>query len=473
MTLESSNLQSSTANWPDSKEFWKDRRVVITGGAGFLGSFVVEKLKERKAGDVFVPRSKDYDLTTEAAVERLYLDARPQVVIHLAARVGGIGANRANPGKFFYDNLVMGALLMEYARRCGVEKFVAVGTICAYPKFTPVPFREEELWSGYPEETNAPYGLAKKMLLVQAQAYRQQYGFNAIYLLPVNLYGPGDNCDPETSHVIPALIRKCLEAQETGERKVTLWGTGRPTREFLYVEDCAEAICLATEHMTIQNQSISAQVRRFRFGNWLILLPNLRAFKVSSSGTRRSPTASLGAAWTLPAQNANSAFAREPPSARVSSEQLPGIGIGSHVRSGQPLLTIARDLIPVPSSQSPFRNRVPPGCSAFRRYSRTFVRSCDRAAPRTLNRALIPHSALDDVPSYGSVFDVYSAFGISHSAFGRASQRASDVSFRISHSPFRNSKLRRVPASSRPSVPAMCHSAPGYPLGVRHSAIRN
>jgi GDP-L-fucose synthase len=170
------------------------------------------------------------------------------VVIHLAARVGGIGANRANPGKFFYDNLMMGALLMEYARRAEVEKFVAVGTICAYPKFSPVPFKEEELWNGYPEETNAPYGLAKKMLLVQAQAYRQQYGFNAIYLLPVNLYGPGDAFDLETSHVIPALIRKCLEAMAAGEKKVTLWGTGRPTREFLYVEDCAEGICLAAEH---------------------------------------------------------------------------------------------------------------------------------------------------------------------------------------------------------------------------------
>jgi len=234
-------------DWPDCKGFWTGKRVMVTGGAGFLGSFVVKKLKERGATEIFVPRSREYDLTTEEAVRRLCQDARPEVAIHLAAQVGGIGANRANPGKFFYDNMMMGVMLMEYARRFGIGKFVAVGTICAYPKFAPVPFREDDIWNGYPEETNAPYGLAKKMLLVQAQAYRQQYGFNAIYLLPVNLYGPGDNSDPQTSHVIPALIRKCLEAQAGGEKKVTLWGTGRPTREFLYVEDCAEGICLAAE----------------------------------------------------------------------------------------------------------------------------------------------------------------------------------------------------------------------------------
>lgn len=221
------------------------KRVTVTGGAGFLGSRVVEKLREAGVKNVFVPRSRDYDLTDMAAVRRMYADARPQLVIHLAAVVGGIGANRANPGKFFYDNLMMGAQLMEAGRLAGVEKFTAVGTICAYPKFAPVPFREDDLWNGYPEETNAPYGLAKKMLLVQAHAYRQQYGFNAIYLLPVNLYGPGDNFDPASSHVIPALIKRFVAAAEAGEKEVTVWGTGRATREFLYVDDCARAVCLA------------------------------------------------------------------------------------------------------------------------------------------------------------------------------------------------------------------------------------
>jgi GDP-L-fucose synthase len=222
------------------------KRVLVTGGAGFLGQHVVQALVRRGTG-AEVPRSAQYDLTNEGAVERLLDDTRPQVVIHLAAVVGGIGANQANPGRFFYDNLMMGALLMEHARRRAVEKFVAVGTVCAYPKFAPVPFKEESLWDGYPEETNAPYGLAKKMLLVQAQAYRQQYGFNAIYLLPVNLYGPGDNFDPKSSHVIPALIRKCLEARDAGVPEIIVWGTGRATREFLYVDDCAEGIVRATE----------------------------------------------------------------------------------------------------------------------------------------------------------------------------------------------------------------------------------
>jgi GDP-L-fucose synthase len=225
----------------------KTKRILVSGGAGFLGSYVIQKLKERGCKDIFIPRSKDYDLVQMAAVERLYQDARPDIVIHLAARVGGIGANRENPGKFFYDNLMMGVQMMEIGRQIGIEKFVALGTICCYPKFTPVPFKEEDLWNGYPEETNAPYGLAKKMLLVQTQAYRQQYDFNAIYLLPVNLYGPRDNFDLETSHVIPAIIRKCVEAVRNRRDKIVVWGTGKPTREFLYVEDCAEAIVLATE----------------------------------------------------------------------------------------------------------------------------------------------------------------------------------------------------------------------------------
>ena len=239
-----------------------DKRVLVTGGAGFLGSFVVEKLKERGCKDIFVPRSIDYDLVEYEACKRLYKDAKPDIVIHLAARVGGIGANRSNPGKFFYDNLMMGVQMMETGRQMGIGKFLAIGTICAYPKFTPVPVKEEDLWNGYPEETNAPYGLAKKMLLVQAQAYRQQYGFNAIYLLPVNLYGPGDNFDLESSHVIPAIIRKGVEAMGgKGNRDtkpeenmsslqpptITVWGTGNPTREFLYVEDAAEGILLAAE----------------------------------------------------------------------------------------------------------------------------------------------------------------------------------------------------------------------------------
>jgi GDP-L-fucose synthase len=227
--------------------FWSEQRLVVTGGAGFLGSHVTRKLRERGAKDLFVPKSSEYNLTREEAVVRLYRDARPDAVIHLAAVVGGIGANRENPGRFFYENLMMGAQLMEQARLFGVKKFVAVGTICSYPKFTPVPFKEENLWDGYPEETNAPYGLAKKMLLVQSQAYRQQYGFNSIFLLPVNLYGPGDNFDPASSHVIPALIKKCMDAIRNRQEEIVVWGTGKATREFLYVEDCAEAILLATE----------------------------------------------------------------------------------------------------------------------------------------------------------------------------------------------------------------------------------
>ena len=231
-----------------SLNFWSGRRVVVTGGAGFLGSHVVEKLAQRGCREIVVPRSREYDLRDRDAVIRLYRQAQPQLVIHLAAVVGGIGANRASPGRFFYDNAVMGIDLLEHARQSAVEKFVAVGTVCAYPKSTPVPFRESDLWNGYPEETNAPYGLAKKMMLVQAQAYRQQYGFNAIYLLPVNLYGPRDNFDLETGHVIPSLIRKCVEAKAQNAGSITLWGDGSPTREFLFVEDAAEAILLAAEH---------------------------------------------------------------------------------------------------------------------------------------------------------------------------------------------------------------------------------
>jgi GDP-L-fucose synthase len=245
----------------------RNKRITVTGGAGFLGPYVVSQLKEHGCRNIFIPRSKDYDLVNMEAVKRLYSDAKPDIVIHLAAKVGGIGANRQNPGQFFYDNLMMGVQMMEIGRQEGIEKFVALGTICAYPKFTPVPFKEENLWNGYPEETNAPYGLAKKMLLVQSQAYRRQYGFNSIFLMPVNLYGPGDNFDPKSSHVIPALIKKCFDAMnyepraksqepraksqepraKSQEPIITVWGTGKATREFLYVEDAAEAIILATE----------------------------------------------------------------------------------------------------------------------------------------------------------------------------------------------------------------------------------
>ena len=220
---------------------------MLTGGAGFLGSFVLEKLHSRGCKDVFIPREKEFNLVDAAGIKKAFQISKPQIVIHLAAKVGGIGANRDNPGKFFYDNLMMGAQLMEAARLSDVEKFVALGTICAYPKFAPLPFKEENLWDGYPEETNAPYGLAKKMLLVQSQAYRQQYGFNSVFLLPVNLYGPRDNFNPGTSHVIPALIKKCVEAVRFNIPEITVWGTGAATREFLFVEDCAEAIVLATE----------------------------------------------------------------------------------------------------------------------------------------------------------------------------------------------------------------------------------
>lgn len=231
----------------EATTYWQGKRVCVTGGAGFLGSFVIEQLRQRGAAEIFTPRHQEYDLVQMSAVQRMLADSRPDVIIHLAAHVGGIGANRAHPAEFFYDNLMMGVQLMHEAWKRGVQKFVAIGTVCAYPKFTPVPFKEDGIWNGYPEETNAPYGLAKKMLLVQAQAYRQQYGFNAIFLLPVNLYGPRDNFDPESSHVIPALIRKCIEAQEAGKSEVEVWGDGSPTREFIYAEDAARGIVMASE----------------------------------------------------------------------------------------------------------------------------------------------------------------------------------------------------------------------------------
>ena len=236
---------TAEADWPAGN--WQQKRVLVTGGAGFLGRYVVRRLQERGCASVEIVRSQQHDLRHESAVIALLKETCPDVIIHLAAVVGGIGANRENPGRFFYENLMMGVQLMEQARLFGVGQFVSVGTICLYPKHTPVPFREADLWNGYPEETNAPYGLAKKMLLVQGQAYRQQYGFRSIHLLPVNLYGPGDNFDPASSHVIPALIRKIVEAEEAGEHSITVWGTGRATREFLYVDDAAEGVVLAAE----------------------------------------------------------------------------------------------------------------------------------------------------------------------------------------------------------------------------------
>lgn len=227
--------------------FFAERRFCVTGGAGFLGQVVVRKLKERGARDIFIPNIENYDLTQITSIQKMMDDSKPDVIIHLAAQVGGIGANREHPGEFFYNNLMMGVQLMHEAWKRSVEKFVAIGTICAYPKFTPVPFKEDDLWNGYPEETNAPYGLAKKMLLVQSQSYRQQYGYNSIFLLPVNLYGPGDNFNPASSHVIPALIRKCVQAVDEGYQEIEVWGDGSPTREFIYVEDAAEGILLATE----------------------------------------------------------------------------------------------------------------------------------------------------------------------------------------------------------------------------------
>jgi GDP-L-fucose synthase len=227
--------------------FFENKRVVVTGGAGFLGSYICRKLTERGCKNILVPKIEDYDLVKLPDIKKMYDDMKPDMVIHLAAVVGGIGANREHPGKFFYENLMMGVQLIEEGRLRNLEKFVAIGTICAYPKFTPVPFKEDDLWNGYPEETNAPYGLAKKMMLVQSQGYRQEYGFNSIFLLPVNLYGPGDNFNPKSSHVIPALIKKCVDAINNGDKFIECWGTGSASREFIYVEDAAEGILLATE----------------------------------------------------------------------------------------------------------------------------------------------------------------------------------------------------------------------------------
>jgi len=237
------------ADQMESIEFWQARRVLVTGGGGFLGSHVVDRLRNIGAGDVFVPRRRDYDLVNRQAILRVLEDSRPDIIIHLAAKAGGIGANMARPAEFFYDNLMMGVQLMHAAWEAGIEKFVAIGTVCSYPKFTPVPFSEDDLWEGYPEETNAPYGLAKKMLLVQSQAYRAQYGMNVVNLIPVNLFGPRDNFDLETSHVIPALIRKFMEADEAGAKEVSLWGDGSPTREFLFASDAAEGILLGAERL--------------------------------------------------------------------------------------------------------------------------------------------------------------------------------------------------------------------------------
>ncbi len=228
--------------------FWQEQRVIVTGGAGFLGSFVVTGLKARGCTNIFAPRSRDCDLRDRPAIARLFKETQPTMVLHLAAVVGGIGANREHPGKFFYENAIMGIELVEQARQFNLAKLLVVGTICAYPKFTPVPFKEDELWNGYPEETNAPYGIAKKAILIQCQAYREEYGLNAVYLLPVNLYGPRDNFDPQSSHVIPALIKKCVDARERGDKFIECWGTGSPTREFLYVEDASEGILRAAEH---------------------------------------------------------------------------------------------------------------------------------------------------------------------------------------------------------------------------------
>ena len=264
---------------PQDNDFWKRRRVLVTGGAGFLGSHVVDRLVRLGCQEIVVPRKASYDLTRQDAVARLVRDARPDLILHLAAEVGGIGANQDSPGRFFYSNMCMGLNLIEEARAAGVPRFVQVGTICAYPKFTPVPFREEDLWNGYPEETNAPYGIAKKALLVQLQAYRAQYGFDGIYLLPVNLYGPGDNFDPASSHVIPALIRKMVEARDAGRQQVEIWGTGAASREFLFVDDCARAILLAAQHCKSQDPVNLGSGREITIRDLAVLVAGIVGFE--------------------------------------------------------------------------------------------------------------------------------------------------------------------------------------------------
>ena len=259
--------------------FFEGKRLLVTGGAGFLGSFVVEQLRQRGCREIAVPRSRDYDLVDGEAIRQMFRDTKPELVIHLAARVGGIGANQKNPGKFFYDNLMMGVQVIHEAWKAGVRKVVAAGTICAYPKFTPVPFREEDLWNGYPEETNAPYGLAKKMLLVQSAAYRQQYGFDSVVVFPVNLYGPRDNFDLETSHVIPAIVRKIDQAMKSGQQEVTLWGDGTPSREFLYVEDAAEGILAACERYESSDPVNLGSGREIRVRDLAELIASLMGFK--------------------------------------------------------------------------------------------------------------------------------------------------------------------------------------------------
>jgi GDP-L-fucose synthase len=335
-----------------SEQFWKDKRVIVTGGAGFLGSFVLQKLVERGATDILVPRIEHYNLTDRDSIKQLLddvmqpedkvpehlcppgvdlppstFDLQPEnlLIIHLAANVGGIGANREHPAEFFYDNLMMGVELMHQAWGRGVGKFVAIGTVCAYPKFTPVPFKEDDLWIGYPEETNAPYGLAKKMMLVQAQAYRQQYGFNAIYLLPVNLYGPRDNFNLQTSHVIPALIRKAIEAQERGDKELVAWGDGSPTREFLYVEDAADGIVTAAEKYNGSEPVNLGSGYEISIKDLTELVIRLTGFEGNWSGTPKNPTASPVAAWTSAARRNISAGRRRSRSKKACAGRLRGL----------------------------------------------------------------------------------------------------------------------------------------------------